>query len=46
MCEATCYQKSKEVMLNRAKEYHKNKRKSKKEKQEINRENYLKKKKI
>ena len=45
MSESTYYQRNKPVILNRAKEY-KNNKEALRKKQEINSENYLKKKKI
>ena len=47
MSEATCYQRNREVILNRAKDYYENNRELLREtEQKINTENYLKKKKI
>ena len=46
MSEATYYQRNREVILNRAKDYYKNNKELLKREQEINIENYLKKKKV
>ena len=46
MSEATYYQRNREVILNRAKYYYKNNKELLKREQEINIENYLKKKKV
>ena len=44
--DLTYYQKTREVILNRAKDYYENNKKKLKSKQEINTKTYLKKKKI
>ena len=46
MSETTYYQINREIILNRAKEYYKITKKYREKKQDINTENYLKKKKI
>ena len=51
MSETSCYQRNREVILNRAKDYYENNKERERERerereQKINAENYLKKKKI
>ena len=46
MSETTYYQRNKEVILNRAKDYHENNRELLRERGKINTENYPKRKKI